>query len=355
MSGIRRSWASSALVAGGAVLAIAALCGGGAVAAKAPPRTKVTLLPMFEGEFSAWSPDSSQVAVPGRRKISLYGVDGKVQRTLRGPGLNYFGFLCECSIGWTADGTGIQFISTEEELGGSNETMVGSVAADGSGEEHRTLGVPIGGAAWAPSGWPLIYVPNARSFNAVTGKSLGPTPDLWRLDSLQAKPEKILSSPGTEGDPQFSPDGTQITFQRDRRGSTSLWIANADGTHPRRLVASLLGPTEDAWSPDGRHIALSTFSRKKRDRRCHLYVLSPAGGRPHQIVGEEIRALRPAWTPDGRWITFATYSGAIRKVRPDGTGLQTIAEFPGKEVSGLSWSPDGKYLTYSARTPPHTD
>jgi WD40-like Beta Propeller Repeat len=352
MSGTRRAWASNALAAGGLALAIASLCGG-AVAAKAPARTKLVPLPMFAGEFGAWSPDSSQVAVPGTKKISLYDVDGKLRRNLRGAGIRYFGFPCECAVAWTADGNRIQFVSEEEDL--EEASVIGSVAADGSGEEDRTLGVPIGAAAWAPSGWPLIYVPDARTRNAVTGKALGPTPDLWRLESLRAKPEKILASPGTEWDPQFSPDGTQITFQRESRRSTSLWIANADGTDPRRLVASLLGPTEDAWSPDGHHIALSTFSRKRGDRRCHLYVVSPTGGRPHQIVREEIRTIHPAWTPDGRWITFATYSGAIRNVRPDSTGLRTIAEFPGKEVSGLSWSPDGRYLTYSARTPPHTD
>ncbi|HXF31127.1 MAG TPA: hypothetical protein VN522_06370 [Solirubrobacterales bacterium] len=338
---------------GAASLAIAGLCAGGAIAAPDPPRTKLVPLSMFAGELGAWSPDSGQFAVPGTKKISLIGVDGKVRRNLRGPGIGYFGFPCECSVAWTADGSRIQFVSQEEELG--ETSVIGSVAADGSGEEDRELGVPIGSAGWAPSGWPLVYVPNARTWDAVTGKALGPNPDLWRLEGLQAKPEKILASPGTEWDPRFSPDGARIAFQLERRGSTSLWVVNADGSDPRRLTGPLLGSSEDSWSPDGRQIALTTFSRQKGDRRCHLYVLSANGGRPRKIVDEEVRTIGPAWTPDGRWITFANYHGQIRKVRPDGTGLQTVAEFPGKEVSGLSWSPDGRHLTYSARTPPHTD
>ncbi len=142
---------------------------------------------------------------------------------------------------------------------------------------------------------------------------------------------------------------------REGERSTSLWMALADGTSPHRLAGNLLGPSAAAWSPDGHRIALSTFSRKKDDRRCHLYVLPADGGRLRQIVDEEILTNRPAWTPDGHWITFSTYDGEIRKIRADGTGLQTIVRLPGKEIRGLSWSPDGKTLGYTARVFPKSD
>ena len=213
----------------------------------------------------------------------------------------------------------------------------------------------MGGATWAPGGWPLVYVVNSRTITVEKGKRVGPNPDLWRLDSLFAKPRRILQSRPEESDPLFSPDGTRITFMRSRERSTSLWMANADGTDPHRLAGGLLGPPAAAWSPDGGTIALSAFSRAKGDRRCHIYVLPASGGRPHQIVAEEIMNNRPAWTPDGQWITFSTYDGEIREVHPDGTGLRTIARFPGKEIRGLSWSPDGQHLAYSARVFPQTD
>lgn len=350
----RRALAASALVCAVAVWAIAFAVGGTSaqeVHAKAP--SYLVPLPRFAAEFAAWSPDSTRIAVPEPKAIAIYGTDGKVQRRLRGPGIGYFGFPCECGVAWTADASRIQFISSEEEIG--ETSVIGSVAADGSGEEHRSLGIPIGSAGWANAGWPLIYVPNSRTRDGVTGKLVGPTPDLWRLGSLDAQPERLLALKGQEWDPRFSPDDSRIIFQRERGNSTTLWIVNADGTGLRRLVESLLGPSEASWSPDGTQIALATYSRKKGDRRCHLYILDPDGGRPRQIVDEEIRSVRPAWTPDGKWIAFATGGGEIREIRPDGTGLRTIADFPGKEVSGLSWSPDGKFLTYGARTPPHTD
>jgi Tol biopolymer transport system component len=278
-----------------------------------------------------------------------------VERRLRGPSIDFFGFPCEgCPLGWTADGARIQFLSHEEELE-SDDATVGSVAVDGGDEQHRSLGVPVGAAAWAPAGWPLIYIPNSRTITGMKGRLVGPRPDLWRLDSLHGKPRKILASRAEEEDPQFSPDGTRIAFMRQRERSSSLWTAKADGTDPRRLAGNLLGPSAAAWSPDGRRIALSTFSRRRTDRRCHLYVLPAAGGPLDQIVDEEILSNPPAWTPDGRWLTFSTYDGEIRKVHPDGTGLQTITRLPGEEIRGLSWSPDGKHLTYTARPFPKSD
>lgn len=124
-------------------------------------------LPMFNGDLAAWSPDSRLIAVPEAKAISLRGIDGGVQRRLRGPGIDYFGFPCEeCSLGWTEDGARIQFLSHEEEYESDN-AVVGSVAVGGGDEQHRSLGVPVGAAAWAPTGWPLIYIPNSRT---ITGR-----------------------------------------------------------------------------------------------------------------------------------------------------------------------------------------
>jgi TolB protein len=156
------------------------------------------------------------------------------------------------------------------------------------------------------------------------------------VDLLRGGHTGPSSGRAEEEDPRFSPDGTEISFMRASERSTSLWKANADGTDRRRLAANLLGPSEAAWSPDERQIAISTSSGKRDDRRCHLYVLSSDHGGLRQIVDEEILTNRPAWTPDGSWIAFSNYEGEIRKIRPDRSGLQTIARLPGKEIRGLS-------------------
>ncbi|MET0557671.1 MAG: hypothetical protein ABW065_03230 [Solirubrobacterales bacterium] len=339
--------------AGLAAAAVLAATAGALAEDAAPSHLDRVLLPVFDGNNSAWSPDSRQIAVPESKSITLRGTDGRRQRSLRGAGIGHFGFPCEeCPLAWNQDGTHIQFLSHEDEYE-ADDWVVGSVSVDGSDEQRRSLGVPLGAAAWAPSGWPLIYIPNSRTITVAKGKLVGPSPDIWRLDSLYGKPRKLVESRAEEDDPLFSPDGTEFTFLRERERSSSLWKARSDGSGVRRLVGNLLGPSAAQWSPDGGSIALSTFSRG--DRRCHLYLLGADGGRLQQIVDEEILTNRPAWTPDGNWITFSNYNGEIRRVRPDGSGLQTLERMPDKEIRALRWSPDGTHLAYTARVFLHSD
>ena len=306
-------------------------------------------LPMSDDYPSVWSPDSRQIAVLESKAITLRGIDGRVRRRLRGPAIDNFGFPCpECPLDWTDDGARIQFLSHENAA--EADAVVGSVAVDGGDEQHRSLGISVGAAAWAPTGWPLIYIPSSR-IEGIKGKQVKPYPDLWRLDGLYGEPRKLIESRVDEFDPLFSPDGTEIAFMRERESSRSLWKVSAEGANLQRLTGKLFGPSLAAWSPDGRQIALLTYSRKRDDLGYRLYVLPADGGPLRQILDEETFPNRPAWTPDGRWITFSTYDGEIRNVRPDGIGLHTIARLPGKEVRGLSWSPDGEHLAYTARIP----
>jgi hypothetical protein len=43
-----------------------------------------------------------------------------------------------------------------------------------------------------------------------------------------------------------------LAFERSRGGPTSVWVARADGSGPRRLIRNAFGPQ---FSPDGRRLA----------------------------------------------------------------------------------------------------
>jgi Tol biopolymer transport system component len=100
--------------------------------------------------------------------------------------------------------------------------------------------------------------------------------------------------------PQWSPDGTQITFaRRNDVQSTVIFVANADGSNARQITfpadASVAdGPS--SWSPDGKHIVYVREESKVGPLgTSRLHVIDPDGHNDVTITPDTLWALRPDW------------------------------------------------------------
>ena len=129
----------------------------------------------------------------------------------------------------------------------------------------------------------------------------GPLGQLYRVSILGGDPQKIVHDIDTRA--AFSPDGTHIAFGRDdyNRGTTSLIVANADGTN-ERVLAMLRLPdrlTAPAWSPDGRWIAVA--------QRSALRAVSFPGGKVRTIeTNAHLDTFRGvAWPENDRIVAAA--------------------------------------------------
>ena len=105
------------------------------------------------------------------------------------------------------------------------------------------------------------------------------------------------------GDPQISPDGTQIVYarrwinQQEDRWDAALWIMGADGTRQRFLLKG--GAAR--WSPDGTRIAYVAES----DGKPQIFVRwMDAEGAVSQITRLTEAPGALAWSPDGKWLSF---------------------------------------------------
>lgn len=116
--------------------------------------------------------------------------------------------------------------------------------------------------------------------------------------------------PGNPTNPDWSPDGTQLTFgATDDNGRDDLWIVNADGSEPQ-LVFDCESTCEyiddPAWSPNGQEIAVCKLVAEGDDHVGSLLSIDIESGAQTTLFTPEPFdfCAGPRWSPDGEALVF---------------------------------------------------
>ena len=159
-----------------------------------------------------------------------------------------------------------------------------------------------------------------------------------RADGSDIK--RLTSSPKTDTDPTWSPDGTQLAFESKRDGNSEIYVMGADGSAQRNLTHN---PDRDicpAWSP--------TDSRIAYINGTDLYTIAPDGS-SRQRLASDVDGC-PAWSPDGRQIAFSRTHG-LRIMSADGTSVRALTTPTGSGIDrSPTWSADATEIAF-VRTP----
>ena len=165
--------------------------------------------------------------------------------------------------------------------------------------------------------FPVGWFPDGSHLLAVASTGPKDPPSLWSVSILGGSAHKLADD---ATDPAISADGTQIAFLHGPGPSLDLWLMQADGSNPRRLLASLgsfiLSP---AWSPDGHHIAFVSGQYHHANFTVDTQILSldTASGRTDTILLRAGLNRGLTWTRDGRLI----FSAADPQPNPDDSNL----------------------------------
>jgi len=140
--------------------------------------------------------------------------------------------------------------------------------------------------------------------------------NIWRarIPPVGEKPtqaEPFLSSSRADLGARYSPDGKRIAFVTYRSGFAELWIAEANGSNPKRLTSfesSGIGPP--AWSPDGQRLVFQVALRDQSE----LFVSDTEQGKIRRLTTTPFDESMPSYSRDGRWIYFNSPRSGRRQV-----------------------------------------
>lgn len=179
---------------------------------------------------------------------------------------------------------------------------------------------------------------------AVVGKRLDAPMDrlgLYTCAPDGSDPRLVVRTRDAIDDVWWSPDGSQLLFDKLNGPVDGLYLAHPDQESVRCLVPRAFTP---AWSPDGSQLAYCT-SNRGQEQLCVRGLTED----DEQFL---VSGFAPAWSPDGTQLAFvdrgSQQHGSVR------LGLLQLASRERRWLSALGeeawyprWLPDGQSLVFS--------
>lgn len=234
--------------------------------------------------------------------------------------------LTSTAPSFSAAGTKIAFTKL---VNGSTELY--TMSPSGSSQTRLTNNSDTDHApSFSPDGRKIAFHSN-RAGNGVN-ESPDPDNEIWAMkaapESATNRPVRLTRNAASDGDPNWSPDGTKIVFvsRRVAVDNPEVYIMNADGTGQKRLTKSAGGDFTPEFSPDGKKIAFWS----DRDGDQEIYTMNINGTGTKKLTNNTILDYTPTFSPDGKKIAFSRSGGTsvrdqqIYTMNVDGSGTKKL-------------------------------
>lgn len=221
---------------------------------------------------------------------------------------------------WSPDGESVVYRDSTRGINTNDEVFV--TAADGSSRRNITNDPANDwGPDWSPDGSTIVFSSDRDGAGRLAGYLVDPDGSNLRPLDLDVWFEY----------PSFSPDGTQIVFESHDGTDYEVYVVDIETGKTRQLTDSPGGDGWPVWSPDGSTIAFSSErddcaflpddqecwqTGEPRDYHRDIWLMDADGSNVRRVSTELAQFV--AWSPDGAYLLVS--GRALYVVRPDGTG-----------------------------------
>ena len=183
--------------------------------------------------------------------------------------------------------------------------------------------------------------------------------ELYIADADGRNPRKLVAGLELDYNASFSSDGESVVFTSERYGSSDIFRVRIDGLGLERLTDDPAFDDQGALSPDGSSLA---FVSTRDGGSTDIYILDMKTRQTRNLTRSPGGDYRPSWSPDGKRIAFSSDRGttlqrskgnweqiqetSVYVVGADGLNLRKVSAGGGQFAGSPKWSPDGSRLVF---------
>ncbi len=197
----------------------------------------------------------------------------------------------------------------------AGRSVVHKVSSQGGMPVRVTPKSPSFFHGWSPDAKWMVYTGGRKETPGGPDKY-----DIYKIPADGGEEVRLTSTPGLSDGPEFTPDGQYVYFTSTRTGLMQVWRMKPDGSAQEQITNDGLNNWFPHISPDGKWIALISFSPDVKPdqhpyyQQCYLRLMPIDGGKPRVIAyvfGGQGTINVPSWAPDSARVAFVSNTDGL--------------------------------------------